>query len=309
MHRTIGIAVSQDHAARLVEELERLDDVIGLSVHHGASVKPPGDLLAVNVLNRGADDVMRCVQRALERGATVSVVTAELASMIDPLHKDRIKSDIDEEIWEEMETGLLHQSRVTSNFLILMAAGGAIAAASLVSEPVPHVILLVAASIIAPAFEPLAKIPLGLVLRRWDTARRALVSSLVGYAVLMLSAALMFLVLTWSGVVTAQDFAGNAEVGRMLEPTLKATLVSACAALAGITITAAYREIIIAGPIIALVIVPVAAAGGAALAAGQPAIAYAALGRLGIDVLLILVISAAFILVKQATVHRRPPLV
>jgi hypothetical protein len=166
MHRAIEITVSPEDTDKLIEELKSLEHVIGLSVLRGASVKPKGDVVVVNALNRGADCVMRCVQRALERKATVSVVTAELASMIDPLRKDQVKSDLDEELWEEMETGLLHQSRVTSNFLVLMATGGAIAAAGLVSEPVPQVIMWVAASVIAPAFEPLAKIPLRVVLRR-----------------------------------------------------------------------------------------------------------------------------------------------
>jgi Domain of unknown function (DUF389) len=309
MHRAIEITVSPEYTDRLIEELRSLEHVIGLSVLRGASLKPKGDVLVANVLNRGADDVMRCVQRAMEQKATISVVTAELASMIDPQHKDQVKSDIDEEIWEEMETGLLHQSRVTSNFLTLMAMGGAIAAVGLVSEPVPQVILWIAASIIAPTFEPLAKIPLGLVLRRWDTALRAFISFLAGYAVLILSAMVMFFVLSWIGATTAQEFAANTEVERMLTPSSKTILVSACAALAGITITAAYREIIIAGPVIALVLVPVSAAIGAGMAAWQPSIIYAALVRLGIDVLLILVLSALFIFFKQVTVHRRSPIV
>jgi hypothetical protein len=310
MHRAIEITVSPQHTARLVDELKGQQDVIELSVLKGASVKPEGDIVLVKVLNRGSDEVLRSVQRAQdERGATVSVATSELASLIDPARKDQIKSDVDEELWEEMETGLLHQSRVTSNYLILMATGGAIAAAGLVSDTAAHVTLSVAASIIAPAFEPLAKIPLGVVLRRRDTALRALTSLLAGYAALMLAAALMFFVLEWSGAVAVGDYVGSREVHRMLEPTLKTTLVSACAALAGITITAAYREIIIAGPVIALVLVPVAASVGVSLAARQPGMAVAALGRLGVDVVLILVISALYVLWKQKRVHRREPMV
>jgi uncharacterized membrane protein len=180
---------------------------------------------------------------------------------------------------------------------------------ALVSELAVYVTLTVAASIIAPAFEPIAKIPLGLVLRRRDTARRALTSLLAGYAALVLAAALTFLVLEWAGAVSAAEFVGSREVRRMPGPTLKATLVSACAALAGITITAAYREIIIAGPVIALVLVPVAASVGVSLAAREPGMAFAALGRLGLDVLLVLAVSALYVLWKQKTAHRREPMV
>lgn len=310
MHRAIEITVSPQHTDGLVEELKGQPDVLELSVLKGASVKPEGDVVIVKALNRGADDVLRSAQRAQHvRGATVSVATSELASLIDPAHKDRIKDDVDEELWEEMETGLLHQSRVTSNYLILMATGGAVAATALVSELAVYVTLSVAASIIAPAFEPIAKIPLGLMLRQWDTARRAFVSTIAGYAVMVLAAALTFFVLEWAGAVTAAEFVGSREVQRMLKPTLKATLVSACAALAGITITAAYREIIIAGPVIALVLVPVAASVGVSLAAREPGMAAAALGRLGLDLLSVLVVSALYVLWKQKSAHRREPMV
>ncbi|MBA3439735.1 MAG: hypothetical protein H0T92_07695 [Pyrinomonadaceae bacterium] len=73
-----------------------------------------------------------------------------------------------------METGLRHQGRMNANYVVLMALGGAIAAFGLVSEPAPQAIAFVAASIIAPGFEPLAKIPLGLALGHWNVVKRGL---------------------------------------------------------------------------------------------------------------------------------------
>jgi hypothetical protein len=73
-----------------------------------------------------------------------------------------------------METGLRHQGRATPNFLALMALGGAVAALGLVSNPVPQAIAFIASAIIAPGFEPLAKVPLGGVLGRWNVVKRGL---------------------------------------------------------------------------------------------------------------------------------------
>jgi hypothetical protein len=310
MHRAIEITVPSEQTDTLIEELKSLEHVIGLSVLRGASVKPEGDIIVVNALNRGADDVMRLAQRVKdERHASVSLVTAELASIIDPPNQRRIKDDIDEELWEEMETGLRHQSHLTVNFLLLMATGGAISSAGLVSDPVPQATAWIAASVIAPAFEPISKIPLGMVLRNRDVMKRGLISLAVGYLVLMLASALMFLVLRWAGEASVQDLVGNIETQRILTVTWRSTLVSACAALAGITISAAYREFTIAGPVIALVLIPTAATVGAGLVGGQYAMAYAALVRLGLDALLIIVLSALFIFWKQKRVHRRSPMV
>lgn len=308
MHRTIEITVSPQATDALARELSGLDDVVGLYVLRGASLKPSGDILTVNVLNRGADDVLKCAARARKRGP-VSVVTAELASIIDPEHEERVNNDVDEAVWEEMETGLRHQGRITANFIVLMALGGAIATVGLVSPPAPQAITFVAASVIAPGFEPLAKIPLGLVLRRWNVIRRGLVSAVTGYAALIVAAALAFLLLRATGAASVEDFVTNPEVKHLAHPTAKEVIVSACGAVAGAVMIAAYRRSVIAGPLIALVLIPAAAKVGIALAVGRPDLVREGLERLGLDALIIIALCALVFAAKQALVHHRRPLV
>ena len=208
-----------------------------------------------------------------------------------------------------MQTGLRHQGRITPNFAILMALGGMIAAAGLVSGTVPQVIAFVSASLIAPGFEPVAKIPLGIVLGRWPVAWRGVVSVLVGYALVILGAALMFLVLRLAGATTVEQLAQNPEVQRIAKPGLSDVLVSAIAAVAGVTMLAAYRRTVIAGPLIAIALIPEAALIGTGLVAGRPRLMYEGLERLALDTAFIVVLGALVVWFKQATVHRRPPLV
>ncbi len=89
-------------------------------------------------------------------------------------------------------------------------------------------ISFVAASIIAPGFEPLAKIPVGLALRRWDVAITGLRSAGIGYLTLAFAAALAFLVLRLTGVATVGAFFDNSEVESLANPTLRDILLSAC---------------------------------------------------------------------------------
>ncbi len=189
-----------------------------------------------------------------------------------------------------------------------MALGGAIAAIGLVSEAVPQAIAFVSASVIAPGFEPIAKIPIGLVLRQPGVLRRGLLSTGAGYAVLIATAAAAFLLLRLLGEVTVDELVHNPEVERIAHPTIPEILVSACAAAAGIIMIAAYRRTVIAGPLIALVLVPAAATVGAALAAGQATLFLQALRRLGIDALLVVAAGVLIVALKQARVHRRSPM-
>lgn len=106
-------------------------------------MKPPGDVVTVHVLNRGSDAVMDLAGQAARQGST-SVVTAELSAITDPEHQHLVDRDVDEALWEEAETGLRHQGRITVNFLALMALGGAVATIGLVSDPVAMAVAIVA---------------------------------------------------------------------------------------------------------------------------------------------------------------------
>ncbi len=308
MHRAIEITVPPSHTDELVDKLGRHDQVVSLSVVRGASVKPAGDVLTVHALNRGADEVLRLAEAASEHGR-VSVSTGELASLVDPEHEREVAKDVDEALWEEVETSLRHQSRTTANYLLLMALGGTIAATGFVVPSTEQAISFVAAAIVAPGFEPLAKVSVGLTLRRWGMLARGLGSAALGYLVLAASAALLLLTLRLTGVATVGEFVGNHEVQSLAHPALRSVLLSACGALAGMIMLTSYRRYLLPGALIALLIIEAAALVGAALAVGEPGLAYGALGRFLISAVLVFVAGVLVVGLKQAIVHRRKPMV
>ena len=67
MHRTIELTVPSAATPTVLQQLEDLEHVIGLSVERGASIKPPGDVVTVHTLNRGADDVLKIAEQAQAR--------------------------------------------------------------------------------------------------------------------------------------------------------------------------------------------------------------------------------------------------
>jgi hypothetical protein len=308
VHTEIEVIVPSSYTDELIGNLQQMDDVISLSVVREASIKPPGDVLTVHALNRGADEVLRLADSARKHGQ-VSVSTAELTSMIDPEHEQKVANDVDEALWEEVETDLRHQGKLTTNYLGLMALGGAVAATGFAAESSSQAISFVAASIIAPGFEPLAAIPIGLALRRWAVVGRGLQSALGGYLALTLSAALVFLVLRATGVVLVEEFNANTEVRNLAEPGLREILVSGCGALAGMVMLLSRRHYLIPGALVALLVIEAAALIGVALAAGEPGLMVEGAKRFGLDVLLIVLGGVPIVLLKQALVHRRAPMI
>lgn len=59
MHRSIIASVPATATREIVERLKPIEHVLSVSVSEGDSVKPPGDVITVHLLNRGADDVLR----------------------------------------------------------------------------------------------------------------------------------------------------------------------------------------------------------------------------------------------------------
>ncbi|UOR06878.1 DUF389 domain-containing protein [Hymenobacter aerilatus] len=309
MHRTFEITVPATVTPLLQQQLTALDDVIGLTIQPGASLKPVGDVLTVHVLNRGADEVLRRARATVPTPEALSIVTSEATSFLAPADHHTVDDDRDEAVWEEMESGLRHQGRITTNYLLLMALGGSIAAVGLVSEPVPQAVAFVASAIIAPGFDPMTKVPLGLVLQRWALIGHGLRSALAGYAVLIIAAGLTMASLVAAGETTAHALATNSEVQHLAHPRLMELLVSATGALAGIVMLAAYRRTFQAGPLIAMAFIPAAALMGAALAVGEGALALEGLERFAADWGFIIGLGTLFLGYKQRFLHRRAPIV
>ena len=95
MHVTIEIVVPASHTNELIDDLEQLDEVISLTAIREGSIKPPGAVLTVHTLNRGADKVMQLADTMREHGQ-VSITTYELTSIVDPEHHDEVFNDVDE---------------------------------------------------------------------------------------------------------------------------------------------------------------------------------------------------------------------
>jgi hypothetical protein len=164
-----------------------------------------------------------------------------------------LAEDVDEALLEEVQSDLRVQSRATANYLILMGLGGAIAARGFaVRQPTEQALSFVAGAIVAPGFEPLAKVSVGLGLGRRGAAARDLGSAALGYLVLALSEALCFLALRLVGAVSVGGFVGNPGVHSVAHLAPRGVLLSACGALGGMLMLTTHRQYLLPGALIAL---------------------------------------------------------
>jgi hypothetical protein len=306
MHRSIVFSGEPRIIDRLADELRKQDDVISLARAPGLSLKPPGDVLTIFVLNRGADEVMRKADHEI-RGGRITACISQSSALLHGPNQQRIAEDADEAMWEEMESDLRNVGGLAANYLVLMALGGALAGAAYFTARLLHPILFVGASIVAPGFEPIAKVGHGLVLKQWRLAGRGLWSGTLGYLVLVVAAALVTLVLSAVGEASGELLRTTETPHLVVAVDARSVVISACACVAGVIMIVSLRDFYVVGALLLLVLIPGAALIGAAAALGEWGLAGEAGLRVGIDMLLVLAAAVAVYLWKQWRFHRRRP--
>ena len=269
MHRQLEVTVAPTATDELLEGLQQLDGVVTLSVRRNESVKPPGDVISASVLNEDADDALKLVQAA-ERHGTLSVSTSTLTGLVDIESQDQIRGDTDEALWEEAETALRRHTRPNFNFFVTTIAGAVIATAGLAATSgITEATALVAAAIIAPAFEPWARIAVGLVNRHRGVAWHGVVTAGLSFLTLAASALITMLVLRVAGHGYVHEFTYSPTVHETEYPPLINLILSAAGAVTGVTMISAGRFTQLAGPLVALQLLPAVATLGAAIELGD----------------------------------------
>src|SRR5436190_6535710 len=293
MHHRITFLGDSAALRRLADQLAPIEGIVGLAHERGGARKPAGDVLQVEVLNSFVDEVLRRARPAIDDESTeVAVVIGQSTAVIDRARAHLIQQDADEIVWEEMEADLRNHGRISWNYLLLMTLGGIVATSGFLEEPVTQAIAFVGSAIIAPAFEPVAKLAQALVLRQLRVSGRALLSIAVGYAVVCAAAFLTMTALSWG-------HGGHAHATLRAQPVLQPLthfgaaplLMSGAAAIAGVVMVVSLRDLYVVGPLMVLVLLPNLTLIGGGLALRDLDLALAALRRLALDLALIVALG------------------
>lgn len=310
MPRAVQITVPPARSEELVGHIRQLDGLISLRLHHQVSLKSPGDLISLELTDRSLHDLMRLLEsRGIGRDPDTSISTSTPSSVISSQFLEPICNDRNEWTWEEMEVEIGRQSNMTANGMLVMAISGVIATIGLATGAI-H--LVIGAMLIAPGFEPLSRISLGLAAgsRAW---RRGLRHTVLAYAALLLAAIATTFLLSLAAMpaLDGRDpsdtsyLPSNALVSYWSNITLISVLASAAASVAGAILIAAGRAILTGGVMIALALIPTMTLTGIAAASGDWALSGKALGRWLIDVACVVLLSGLVFAWKRRAVHGR----
>jgi uncharacterized hydrophobic protein (TIGR00271 family) len=304
MPRVIEVSVPSDKTSSLIDRLRGVDGVVGVSLLRGASLDPGGDVLTIQATNEGTRDVLRLLAdaRVTDGG---SIVTSEPRSLIAPQHQNSLDRESNETIWDEMAFLLRRDSNVSANYLSLMALSGGVAAVGLWTDTL-H--LVIGAMVIAPGFEPLLRIPFGLICGRRVIARRGVASTVAGYVSMAAGAALVLLIMRLLEPGTSADLNTRSWVRYWSSLSGSSVVVALLAGIAGAFTITAQRSVFTAGVMIALALIPSISIAAMALMMGDIPLAGRGLLRWSVDAAAVLVASVAVVSLKQVLIHRRTAL-
>ncbi len=304
MPRVIEVAVSPQKTDALIEQLRDLDGVVGLGLQRGASLDPQGDVVTIHATNDGTRNVLDLLveMRVTEGG---SIQTSQPRSLISPQYQNGIDRESNETIWEEMAFLLRLDTNLAANYLLLMALSGGVAAVGLWTNTL-HIVI--GAMVIAPGFEPLLRIPFGLVAGPRVLASRGLTSTLAGYGSLAVGAAITLLVLRLVDPGTSTDLETRSWVRYWSSVTGSGVVLSLIAGAAGAVVVTAQRSVLTAGVMIALALIPSMSIVAMAAVTGDFPLAGRGLMRWAVEAGSVLVAGALVLGLKQLLVHRRAAL-
>lgn len=302
MPRTIQVVVPPSKTDELVERVRSSKGVVGLALQRGVSLDPPGDIVIIQSTNDSSHGVLSLLD-SLNVTSNGSVLTSQPLSLVSPPYQNRLNKESNETIWEEVAFLLRRDTNLGFNYLSLMALAGAIAAAGIWTDMV-HIVI--GAMVIAPGFEPLLRIPLGMIAGPRVLASRGLWTSLAGHAMIAVGAALtVLLLLLIDPTNAATPLESRFWVQYWTTFTPPGVVVSLVAGAAGAITVMAQRSVLTAGVMIALALIPTISIAGMALASGNLPLAGAGLLRWAVDVAAVVGVGTIVLGLKQALTHRR----
>jgi hypothetical protein len=307
MPRTVEITLPDARADSLARSIGTLEEVFEMRIQRGIVVDPGGSVISVALSNKALLRLLRLLDtEGVTRDAGSSVTISEPAGVISPSWKESIENDESDVVWEEMEFTILRESNMGINGLLVMFVSGALAAVGIATGAI-H--LVIGAMVIAPGFEPIIRVSLGLVAGGASGWKRGLIDAARGYAALVVGAATAALVLAGTGralldgseaYLPARDL-----VDFFLQLSVPSLFVAAVAGTAGAVLIAVNRSILTAGVMIALALVPPPAIAALAFVAGEFDLIPTAALRWGIEVVIVALTGLLVFAWKRASVHQR----
>ena len=306
MPRITEVTLPAEQVQTLLEQVKEIPEVISVRVEKGISVQPPGDVVTVVTTDKSLPRFIQLLdQLGITRHPGSSVSTSSPMGLINQASAESIRNDASHFIWEEMDQEINKESSMTVSSMLGMAIAGAIAVIGLETNAL-H--LVIGAMVIAPGFEPISRVALGLVSRSVSWKRGAADFS-KGYLSMIAGAIIATILLRQLGYAPENTQETYLSKGALLSYwtsiSITSLLVSAVAAAAGALLIIGQRAVLTAGVMIALALVPAATIFAMGISTANPSLLMTGLSRFVIEVAIVFLVSVLVFSCNRIWIDKR----
>ena len=253
-----------DRTEAVVAVLEADAAVSSVSVVHGASVQPPGDLVLADVAREGANDVIEAL-RALRTHQVGTLqldpVTTWVSKAAYEAEQQAPGSGADSVVWIQVIKGAYDDTELNWTFVSFITLATMLAAIAIVLD---SQILTIGAMVLGPEFGAVAALGVALVRHRFRLLRRAARTLVVGFGTAIAVTTLLTLCGRAIGWVTVGDVVGpRPQTHFIYYPSGWSVAVAVIAGAAGVLSLTSSKTGGLSGVFISVTTVP--AAGNVAL--------------------------------------------
>jgi uncharacterized hydrophobic protein (TIGR00271 family) len=306
----LRVTVPPDRTDAVRELFENDPGTAHLAVLPGASVSPAGDLVLADVARESADALVSALRdMGVHRDGAIAITSVDAAvSSAARRAEERAPGDgADAVVWEQVVRTTDADSALSVSYLAFLTIATLLAAIAIIND---SAILTIGAMVLGPEFVPLAALAVAVVQRRPASARRALVTLVVGFVVAIGVTAAVTLVgrgLGWFGPELLH--ADRPQTGFITAPDKWSLVVAVLAGVAGVLSLTSAKSGALVGVFISVTTVPAAADMAVSLALGGGPEFLRAATQLGINLAGIIVAATATLAIQRAVWRRVPGVV
>ena len=296
----LRIVAPTECADKALELLCASESVLNVIHLHGASRKPPGDVILCDVAREDASVIIGDLKELdIPKHGSIAVefVDSEISDAADAAERAAPGLPSDAVVWEEVEARTSEHTELSFSFVAFMVLAMQIAAIGIMLD---QPILIIGAMVVGPEFGPLAGISVALVQRRGELARRSLAALAVGFPVGILAT----LALTGLLRVTGLEVEGFTPEDHPLtdfisSPDVFSFIVAYVAGTAGVLSLTSAKSGALIGVLISVTTIPAAANVGVATAYGNAEEAAGAAAQLGLNLVAILLAGVVTLFLQR----------
>jgi uncharacterized hydrophobic protein (TIGR00271 family) len=285
------------HALELLCESPAVMNVVHL---HGASHKPPGDVILCDVVREEASVILADLKE-LEIPRVGSIALEHVDTIISDAavkaERDAPGAPSDAVVWEEVQQRTSEETELSISFVTFMVLAMQIAVVGILFD---QPILIVGAMVVGPEFGPLAGLSVALVHRQHDLARRSLRALAVGFPVGIAFALLSVAIFRWTGLMSNYTPSDDVITGFIAQPDFFSFFIAYVAGTAGMLSLTNAKSGALIGVLISVTTIPAAANIGVAVAYTDWDEATGAAGQLAINLTSIVLAGVITLFIQRS---------